>query len=191
MINFRNIKFIKSAINKEDALLDLPNVVFIGRSNVGKSTLINLIADNKGLAFVSKRPGQTKLLNYFNVDRKFYLVDAPGYGYRKTGKKDDFDKMMDSYFNENESLKLVIWLLDSRRTLSKEDIDFYEFLKALNVKSLLVFTKSDKLNQSEKSKVIKMAKENLSEFEYILTSSLNKRNIEDLRKKIETKLYED
>ena len=96
-----------------------------------------------------------------------------------------------SYFNENESLKLVIWLLDSRRTLSKEDIDFYEFLKDLNVKSLLVFTKSDKLNQSEKSKVIKMAKENLSEFEYILTSSLNKRNIEDLRKKIETKLYED
>ena len=191
MINFRNIKFIKSAINKEDALLDLPNVVFIGRSNVGKSTLINLIADNKGLAFVSKRPGQTKLLNYFNVDRKFYLVDAPGSGYRKTGKKDDFDKMMDSYFNENESLKLVIWLLDSRRTLSKEDIDFYEFLKDLNVKSLLVFTKSDKLNQSEKSKVIKMAKENLSEFEYILTSSLNKRNIEDLRKKIETKLYED
>ncbi|MBE6131964.1 MAG: YihA family ribosome biogenesis GTP-binding protein [Erysipelotrichaceae bacterium] len=191
MINFRNIKFIKSAINKEDALLDLPNVVFIGRSNVGKSTLINLIADNKGLAFVSKRPGQTKLLNYFNVDRKFYLVDAPGYGYRKTGKKDDFDKMMDSYFNENESLKLVIWLLDSRRTLSKEDIDFYEFLKDLNVKSLLVFTKSDKLNQSEKSKVIKMAKENLSEFEYILTSSLNKRNIEDLRKKIEIKLYED
>ena len=191
MINFRNIKFIKSAINKEDALLDLPNVVFIGRSNVGKSTLINLIADNKGLAFVSKRPGQTKLLNYFNVDRKFYLVDAPGYGYRKTGKKDDFDKMMDSYFNENESLKLVIWLLDSRRTLSKEDIDFYEFLKDLNVKSLLVFTKSDKLNQSEKSKVIKMAKENLSEFEYILTSSLNKRNIEDLRKKIETKLYKD
>ena len=191
MINFRNIKFIKSAINKEDALLDLPNVVFIGRSNVGKSTLINLIADNKGLAFVSKRPGQTKLLNYFNVDRKFYLVDAPGYGYCKTGKKDDFDKMMDSYFNDNESLKLVIWLLDSRRTLSKEDIDFYEFLKDLNVKSLLVFTKSDKLNQSEKSKVIKMAKENLSEFEYILTSSLNKRNIEDLRKKIETKLYED
>ena len=191
MINFRNIKFIKSAIHKEDELLDLPNVVFIGRSNVGKSTLINLIADNKGLAFVSKRPGQTKLLNYFNVDRKFYLVDAPGYGYRKTGKKDDFDIMMDSYFNDNESLKLVIWLLDSRRTLSKEDIDFYEFLKDLNVKSLLVFTKSDKLNQSEKSKVIKMAKENLSEFEYILTSSLNKRNIEDLRKKIETKLYED
>ncbi|MDD7736449.1 MAG: 50S ribosome-binding GTPase, partial [Bacillales bacterium] len=71
MINFRNIKFIKSSTNKNDALLDLDNVIFIGRSNVGKSTLINLIADNKSLAFVSKRPGQTKLLNYFLVDNKF------------------------------------------------------------------------------------------------------------------------
>ena len=88
MINYRNIKFIKSATNKEDALLDLDNVIFIGRSNVGKSTLINLIADNKSLAFVSKKPGQTKLLNYFLVDNKFYLVDAPGYGYRKLGKNE-------------------------------------------------------------------------------------------------------
>lgn len=191
MINFRNIKFIKSSINKEDALLDLPNVIFIGRSNVGKSTLINLIADNKSLAFVSKRPGQTKLLNYFNVDKKFYLVDAPGYGYRKTGKKDNFDQMMDSYFSDNESLKLVIWLLDSRRLLSKEDLDFYDFLKTLNIKSLVVFTKSDKLNQSLKSQVMKIAKEQLTEFDYLLTSSLNKKNIDSLRLKIQNIIFEN
>lgn len=184
MINYRNIKFIKSATNKDDALLDLPNVIFIGRSNVGKSTLINLIADNKSLAFVSKRPGQTKLLNYFNVDKKFYLVDAPGYGYRKLGKKDDFDKMMDSYFSSNESLKLVVWLLDSRRELSLEDIDFYNFLSQINVPSLVVFTKADKLNQSEKAKITKIAQTQLSEFDYILTSSLKKTNIELLRTKI-------
>ena len=189
MINFRNIKFIKSSINKEDALLDLPNVIFIGRSNVGKSTLINLIADNKSLAFVSKRPGQTKLLNYFNVDKKFYLVDAPGYGYRKTGKKDNFDQMMDSYFSDNENLKLVIWLLDSRRLLSKEDLDFYDFLKTLNIKSLVVFTKSDKLNQSLKSQVMKIAKEQLTEFDYLLTSSLNKKNIDSLRLKIQNIIF--
>ena len=191
MINFRNIKFIKSSINKEDALLDLPNVIFIGRSNVGKSTLINLIADNKSLAFVSKRPGQTKLLNYFNVDKKFYLVDAPGYGYRKTGKKDNFDQMMDSYFSDNENLKLVIWLLDSRRLLSKEDLDFYDFLKTLNIKSLVVFTKSDKLNQSLKSQVMKIAKEQLTEFDYLLTSSLNKKNIDSLRLKIQNIIFEN
>lgn len=184
MINYRNIKFIKSATNKDDALLDLPNVIFIGRSNVGKSTLINLIADNKSLAFVSKRPGQTKLLNYFNVDKKFYLVDAPGYGYRKLGKKDDFDKMMDSYFSSNESLKLVVWLLDSRRELSLEDIDFYNFLSQINVPSLVVFTKADKLNQSEKAKITKIAQTQLPEFDYIFTSSLKKNNIELLRGKI-------
>lgn len=184
MINFRKIKFIKSATRQEDSLNDLDNVVFIGRSNVGKSTLINLIADNKGLAFVSKRPGQTKLLNYFNVDDSFYLVDAPGYGYRKTGKKDDFDEMMDSYFKDNDSLKLVIWLLDSRRELSKEDIDFYDFLKEIGVKTFVVFTKSDKINQSERCKTLKMAKEKLNGLEYLFTSSLNKRNIEELRMKI-------
>ena len=188
MINFRNIKFIKSAVNKSDALLDLNNVVFVGRSNVGKSTLINLIADNKSLAFVSKRPGQTKLLNYFNVDNKFYLVDAPGYGYRKTGKKDSFDQMMDSYFSNNESLKLVVWLLDSRRELSNEDLDFYDFLTDLNVSTLVVFTKSDKLNQSERAKINKIAKEKLNHFDHIFTSSLNKKNIDELRQIIANKV---
>lgn len=188
MINFRNIKFIKSAINKSDALLDLNNVVFVGRSNVGKSTLINLIADNKSLAFVSKRPGQTKLLNYFNVDNKFYLVDAPGYGYRKTGKKDSFDQMMDSYFSNNQSLKLVVWLLDSRRELSNEDLDFYDFLTDLNVSTLVVFTKSDKLNQSERAKINKIAKEKLNHFDHIFTSSLNKKNIDELRQIIANKV---
>ncbi len=184
MINYRNIKFVKSATSKNDALLDLPNVIFVGRSNVGKSTLINLIADNKSLAFVSKRPGQTKLLNYFNVDNKFYLVDAPGYGYRKMTKKDAFDQMMDSYFSDNSSLKLVVWLLDSRRTLSLEDLDFYDFLSQINVPTLVIFTKSDKLNQSEKAKIDKIAKNQLGEFKHLFTSSLNKKNIEELRDEI-------
>lgn len=184
MINYRNIKFVKSATSKNDALLDLPNVIFVGRSNVGKSTLINLIADNKSLAFVSKRPGQTKLLNYFNVDNMFYIVDAPGYGYRKMTKKDAFDQMMDSYFSDNSSLKLVVWLLDSRRTLSLEDLDFYDFLSQINVPTLVIFTKSDKLNQSEKAKIDKIAKNQLGEFKHLFTSSLNKKNIEELRDEI-------
>ena len=150
MINFRNTRFIKSAISAEDSLFDMNHIVTIGRSNVGKSTLINCLADHKNLAFVSKRPGQTKLLNYFNVDNKFYLVDAPGYGYRKTGKKDGFDQMMESYFQNNKKLKLVLWLLDSRRELSKEDLEFVEFFSQIDVKVLVCFTKVDKLNQSEK-----------------------------------------
>ena len=76
MINFRKCKFIKSATSKDDSLFDYDHIVLVGRSNVGKSTLINSLVDNKGMAFVSKRPGQTKLLNYFLIDDSFYLVDA-------------------------------------------------------------------------------------------------------------------
>lgn len=188
MINFRNIKFIKSATSSNDALFDLPNVIFIGRSNVGKSTLINLIADNKGLAFVSKKPGQTKLLNYFNVDNKFYLVDAPGYGYRKTGKKDDFDQMMDSYFKANNSLKLVIWLLDPRRELSLEDLEFQSFLNDIEVNKLVIFTKSDKINQSEKAKAVNLMKKILINFDYFFTSSIKKNNFDEIREYIAKKI---
>ena len=101
MVNFRKCKFIKSATSKDDSLFDYDHIVLVGRSNVGKSTLINSLVDNKGMAFVSKRTGQTKLLNYFLIDDSFYLVDAPGYGYRKTGKKDDFALCADACRSQN------------------------------------------------------------------------------------------
>lgn len=184
MINFRKIRFVRSATVRDEELSDKPNVVFVGRSNVGKSTLINLIADNRGLAFVSRRPGMTRLLNYFEVDEKFYLVDAPGYGYRSLGKKDEFDTMMDAYFTDNPSLKLVVWLLDSRRDLSKEDGEFYRFLGKIGLPAIVVFTKADKLNQSEKAKATRMAEDRLRGFDYLMTSSSDKRNIDALRRRI-------
>ncbi|MDD6301754.1 MAG: ribosome biogenesis GTP-binding protein YihA/YsxC [Bacillales bacterium] len=184
MINFRKANFIKSATSDKDSLFDLNHVIFIGRSNVGKSSLINALVDNKNLAFVSKKPGQTKLLNYFNIDNKFYLVDAPGYGYRRTGKKDGFDKMMESYFSSNSRLKLVLWLLDSRRELSQEDLEFKDFLENLQTQVLICFTKCDKLNQSEKAKIVKIANNQLSQFDYVLCSSFDKKSIEQVRQKI-------
>ena len=184
MINFRKCKFIKSATSSADSLFDFDHIILVGRSNVGKSTLINSLVDNKGLAFVSKKPGQTKLLNYFLIDNQFYLVDAPGYGYRKTGKKDDFDKMMDSYFSSNNRLRLVLWLLDSRRELSQEDLDFYDFLSSNKIQALVCFTKADKLNQSEKARTLKMAKNELYEFDSCFVSSFDARSISLLREKI-------
>ena len=96
--------------------------------------------------------------------------------------------MMDSYFSNNQSLKLVVWLLDSRRELSNEDLDFYDFLTDLNVSTLVVFTKSDKLNHSERAKINKIAKEKLNHFDLIFTSSLNKKNIDELRQIIANKV---
>ena len=183
---FETCEYIISAVSKKQYpnQNNLPEFVLLGRSNVGKSSLINALTNRKSLAKTSSKPGKTRTMNFFLIDKNFYLVDAPGYGYRKLGKKDDFDKMMDSYFSSNESLKLVVWLLDSRRELSLEDIDFYNFLSQINVPSLVVFTKADKLNQSEKAKITKIAQTQLPEFDYIFTSSLKKNNIELLRGKI-------
>ena len=158
MIDFRKTKFIKSCPNKSQAILeDLPEIVFIGKSNVGKSSLINAICENKSLAFTSSKPGHTRLLNYFNVDNKCYLVDAPGYGYSAAGQKHTllFGEMMEDYFSNDENLAVVVYLLDSRRTPNEEDIDFYQFLCDNDIPFIIVMTKCDKLNQSEKAKIFK------------------------------------
>ena len=111
-------------------------------------------------------------------------MDAPGYGYRKLGKKDQFDEMMSQYFEHNYRLKLVVWLLDSRHEPSDDDCNFYEYLSKLKVPALIVLTKCDKLNQSERFK-IKRTIENLFETsDYIMVSSLKKQGIEELQKRI-------
>ena len=190
MINFSNSTFVKSASLKSERPNDviLPEVLIVGRSNVGKSSLINALCNKKNMAFTSSKPGHTKLLNYFNIDNKFYLVDAPGYGYAKTGVDLDeiFGNMMNDYLEENDRLKLILFLLDSRRELSEEDKELIDYLLAKNYPFLLVTTKMDKLNQKEKSLLNKRLTEtNLTKEEIVQTSSLDKVNIDKLAKTIE------
>lgn len=190
MINFSNSTFVKSASLKSERPNDviLPEVLIVGRSNVGKSSLINALCNKKNMAFTSSKPGHTKLLNYFNIDNKFYLVDAPGYGYAKTGVDLDeiFGNMMNDYLEENDRLKLILFLLDSRRELSEEDKELIDYLLAKNYPFLLVTTKMDKLNQKEKSLLNKRLMEtNLTKEEIVQTSSLDKVNIDKLAKTIE------
>ena len=191
MINFKNTKFIKSAPSYKEGPLDLSKeIIIVGKSNVGKSSLINALCDNKGLAKTSSTPGATKLLNYFNVDKKFYLVDAPGYGYTKYGTKhlDSFASMMEDYFIHKD-INGVIMLFDGRIKLSETDLDFYSYLKEKEVPLIIVFTKVEKLNQKEKSALNKMIKESIDTNDIvILTSAKTKVGIDILKNKIESLL---
>ena len=169
MTNFSKVSFVKSAPTLADRPSDnLFEVCFVGKSNVGKSSLINALCKQKKLAYTSSKPGYTKLLNYYLIDNKFYLVDAPGYGYTASGNKhlDSFATMMESYF-DNPHLKGVIFLVDSRHKMSNDDVMFYEFIKGKNIPFVLITTKVDKLNQSEKAKMKKNVKEAFGDIVYL------------------------
>ncbi len=183
MVNFKNTVFIKSAPTIDSAPdLKMPEILFVGRSNVGKSSLINTLCDNRSLAKTSSKPGHTRLLNYFNVDKKFYLVDAPGYGYTRGGRnlENSFDLMMESYF-QNENLKGVVFIMDPRHEMSEYDKDFYEFIKQINIPYILVLSKSDKLNQSMKHKALVHYKALLQDAKIHFTSITNNKSIIELR----------
>lgn len=186
MINFNKAKFIKSAPTfKMKPEKNLKEIVFVGKSNVGKSSLINALVKNKSLAKTSSKPGYTKLLNYFEIDEKFYLVDAPGYGYTASGGKhlDSFSEMMETYF-DNPSLAGVVFIVDSRHKLSKDDEGFYEFIKDKGIPFILVASKSDKLNQSEKASIKKHITNDIGIEEFVLVSVTKNVGLDEVRTKI-------
>ncbi len=187
-IDFSKAKFIKSVvdINLKPKTLN-KEIVFLGRSNVGKSSLINALVNNSNLAKTSSKPGLTKMLNYFEIDSKFYLVDAPGYGYAKGGI--DLDKLflnlMNSYFVNNSQLKGALLLVDARRELNEMDEMMKDFLIKYKIPFILVVTKIDKINQSEKYKIQKHLKEKgIEENKIKYVSSFKKDNIISLQKDI-------
>ena len=192
MINFANVNFIKSCPNRREKPQDLkPEVLIVGKSNVGKSSLINALCQKKRLAFTSSKPGHTRLLNYYDIDGKFYLVDAPGYGYAKGGLDLDrlFANMMESCFDNNQELKLVLILLDARRELSNDDQEIISFVKESDYPYFLVITKLDKVNQKEKAALNKHLKSlGLTGDNVFYTSALNNDGLNLLKKGIEKSL---
>lgn len=156
-----------------------PEYAFIGRSNVGKSSLINMLTGVKGLAKTSGRPGKTQLINHFLINGEWYLVDLPGYGYAKTSKssREKWDKMMRDYFLHREPLANVYVLVDSRVEPQRLDLEFISFLGMNGIPLTIVFTKTDKEKQREVMANIKTFKKALSEQwdelpPMLLTSSL-------------------
>ncbi len=134
---------------------DKPEFAFIGRSNVGKSSLINMMAARKGLAKTSGKPGKTQLINHFLIDESWYLVDLPGYGYAKTSKKNRaaWGQMIQDYLINRENLQIVFVLIDSRLDPQKIDLEFIQWLGENGIPLALVFTKADKqsINKGQQS----------------------------------------
>lgn len=130
---------------------DKPEFAFIGRSNVGKSSLINMLTNRKNLAKTSSTPGKTQTINHFLINHKWYLVDLPGYGYASVSKttKEGWSNMIESYFKQRENVYCTFILIDSRLEPQKKDIEFINWLGGLGVPIALVLTKIDKIKQSE------------------------------------------
>jgi GTP-binding protein len=136
---------------------DRPEYAFIGRSNVGKSSLINMLVGNDKLAKTSGTPGKTQLINHFNINEEWYIVDLPGYGFAKVSQSERrrWEQMIENYLRKRENLVTVFVLIDSRHSPQKIDLEFLERLRKWDVPFCLVFTKSDKENQRTVSKNVK------------------------------------
>lgn len=151
--NFRLISsgYKTSATKAEQFLTDLPEFAFVGRSNVGKSSLINSLTNAKRLAKTSSTPGLTKMINYFIINNSFYFVDLPGYGFSKTGKthRKLWSDLIEDYLLSSKQLKLVFLLLDLRRVPSELDLNMLKFLYQYNVPVKIIATKSDKVAKSK------------------------------------------
>ena len=171
---------------------DLPEVVFSGRSNVGKSSLINKIVNRKALARVSATPGKTATINFFNVDN-FNLVDLPGYGYAKVShaEKQRWADLMEGYFADARNFALVVQICDMRHKPTQADIDMINFLIDKDLPMIIVLTKKDKLNKTEQAKQLAMYNELLNgETELFPFSALNGEGTEEIREAIDRYIEE-
>ncbi len=140
-----------------------PEFAFIGRSNVGKSSLINMLVGNRKLAKTSSTPGKTKLINHFLINEEWYLVDLPGYGYAKVGKsqKEEFAKLITDYCSKRDSLVYLFILVDSRLPLQKGDSEFMYWCGENSIPFIIIFTKTDKLTKNELQKNLAAYKKQL------------------------------
>lgn len=154
-------EFIISAVHAHQYPEDgLPEFALAGRSNVGKSSLINRMIERKNLARTSSQPGKTQQLNYYRVNNKLYLVDFPGYGYAKVSKvqRQQFGEMIERFLENREPLKSVLLIVDIRHAPSKDDVLMYEWLKHYNITTTVVATKADKIPKSQWAKQTKLVK---------------------------------
>lgn len=157
-------EIVISAVKKEQYPKDaLPEIALAGRSNVGKSSLINKMIQRKGLARTSSKPGKTQTLNFYKINNIFFFVDFPGYGYAKVSKtqREAFGKMIEDYLMNRNELKVVLLIVDLRHPPSKDDQAMYDWLKHFDIPTIVVGTKADKIPKGKWDKHKKIVKETL------------------------------
>lgn len=174
---------------------NLKEIAFAGRSNVGKSSLLNLLTMRKKLAKVSGNPGKTRTINFYRINDAFRIVDLPGYGYAKVSKSisENWGSMMETYFENRQGLIKVVQLVDIRHAPSKQDIEMYHYLRHYGLDGLVVATKADKVSRNEMNKYIRQIRTSLKlsqEDKVIPVSSLKKTGHEELLAEMEA-LLED
>ena len=183
-----NVKFIKSVSDINSILTDKNEYAFVGRSNVGKSSLLNFLVNSK-IAKTSSTPGRTRLINYFEVNKEFYFVDLPGYGYAKLNKakKESWDELLGNYLINSKNLKCVFLLVDIRHKPSELDKQMQKFLYYYQIPTVIIATKCDKLSRSQMHNQKQMLANELGvgKQNIILTSSSSKIGLEDVLNKIE------
>lgn len=187
----KNADLVAVAVKKNQYPEDnMREVAFAGRSNVGKSSLLNLLVNRKRLARVSGSPGKTRTINFYQINDEFRIVDLPGYGYAKVSKSitENWGEMIESYLSDRKNLVKVIQLVDIRHTPTQQDVQMYEWIKHYGFDGLIVATKADKVSRNEMQKKLKDIRNTLglaAEDKIIPISSLKKTGYEELLMEIE------
>ncbi len=151
-MNINSAEYVASIASVDNYFeSDKPEFLLLGRSNVGKSSFINMILNRKRIAYTSGKPGKTQTLNFYNVNESFHIVDAPGYGYAKVNKKvrEKFGQMIEEYLTTRENLKVVFLLIDMRHEPTKDDLLMYDFLRYYDIPMIIIATKCDKLPKNK------------------------------------------
>ncbi len=181
-MKIQSVEFITSVVKKEQFPQNgLDDILLLGRSNVGKSSFINTILNRKKVAFTSSRPGKTQTLNYFAINEKFNLVDAPGYGYAKVSKKirEQFGIMIEEYLTNRKELKRIFLLVDARHKPTEDDIMMYDYMSYYDLPITIIATKTDKLKRNDIPKTLKELRKYF-DAEIVLFSSFSKVGIEEV-----------
>ncbi len=180
----KNAKFVKSIFSHKDLIQDnLPTFVMVGKSNVGKSSFINALTNNKKLAKVGSNPGKTRSINYFNVNDELYLVDLPGYGFSKMSlkEKENINKLTNNFLEKNLNIRHIFFLVDIRHDPTENDRAMYDWLSSKEIPCTIIANKADKVSKTKAQEMISIIRKRLfADSEIIAFSSENKIGLEEI-----------